>query len=411
MTHNAAPSTNSTIKVLIAAPVHQDSVRLKKYLESLFNLDTDELVVGYLFIDDNTDLQSKLELYTFSQLKERVNIIVSHNSQIRGNDSFTHQWSSSLIQKMVHFRNFILNYAKINEYDYLFMIDSDIMIHKNTLLHLIAQKKDVISEVFWTKWTPQTIELPQVWMSDKYTLYDYDWGGALPDQETVNRLTMDFLHKLKIPGVYPVGGLGACTLISKAVLQSAISYDKIPNVSFWGEDRHFCIRAAVLGFGLFADTFYPAFHIYRTEYLPEAEKYAIENNYQSIGWDEYAEIEPLTEHSFVSSVILSLLKQLQKNSNEELMQVLAENLRRVSVAERELMEKINDERLDSFTAYSHLGLAYYYLGQLPISLHWFRFAQMIHPEDRDIINNINIVLNEIDKENHIDKENVFESDN
>lgn len=70
-----------------------------------------------------------------------------------------------------------------------------------------------------------------------------------------------------MPGVYKVGGLGDCTLISKKVFESNVSYDKIYNVSFWGEDRHFCIRAAVLGFELYVDTHYQAFHIYRTSYL------------------------------------------------------------------------------------------------------------------------------------------------
>src|SRR5690606_16569030 len=39
------------------------------------------------------------------------------------------------------------------------------------------------------------------------------------------------------------------------------------NISFWGEDRHFCIRAQALGFDLFVDTNYPAFHIYREDDL------------------------------------------------------------------------------------------------------------------------------------------------
>ena len=43
-----------------------------------------------------------------------------------------------------------------------------------------------------------------------------------------------------------------------------MNFSKIANVSFWGEDRHFCIRAHVLGFPLHVDTHLPAYHIYRS---------------------------------------------------------------------------------------------------------------------------------------------------
>jgi len=71
------------------------------------------------------------------------------------------------------------------------------------------------------------------------------------------------LNQLKVPGVYTVGGLGACTLISKRAIQAGVNFKEIYNISFMGEDRHFCIRAVALGFELFVDTHYPAFHIYR----------------------------------------------------------------------------------------------------------------------------------------------------
>ena len=38
----------------------------------------------------------------------------------------------------------------------------------------------------------------------------------------------------------------------------------------FGEDRHFCIRAAALGFTLYVDTHYPAYHIYRESDLHNA---------------------------------------------------------------------------------------------------------------------------------------------
>ena len=78
---------------------------------------------------------------------------------------------------------------------------------------------------------------------------------------------------LKIPGLYEVGGLGACTLISKKALTKDLSFKCIPNISFWGEDRHFCIRAQVYGLKLYVDTVYPAYHIYRESYLSGVNNY------------------------------------------------------------------------------------------------------------------------------------------
>ena len=48
-------------------------------------------------------------------------------------------------------------------------------------------------------------------------------------------------HSFGSLGLYQVGMTGACVLISKPVLEAKVNYDHIYNVSFWGEDRAFCI--------------------------------------------------------------------------------------------------------------------------------------------------------------------------
>ncbi len=66
-------------------------------------------------------------------------------------------------------KDVIINYAKENQYDYLFLIDSDLMLHPNTLKQLVNQDKEIISEIFWTKWP---IPLPQVWLYDEFIQYE-----------------------------------------------------------------------------------------------------------------------------------------------------------------------------------------------------------------------------------------------
>lgn len=64
-------------------------------------------------------------------------------------------------------------------YDYLFLIDSDLILHPDTLLHLIGTGKDIISEIFWTQWQPNTLLQPQVWMHDEYNQWEIHPGEQL----------------------------------------------------------------------------------------------------------------------------------------------------------------------------------------------------------------------------------------
>ena len=107
---------------------------------------------------------------------------------------------------------------------------------------------------------------PQVWLQDESNLYIRNWDEAYSITEK-KQYAKDFIAKMKIPGIYEVGGLGACTLISKNALNYPISFKPISNISFWGEDRHFCVRAKSYDLGLYVDTVYPAYHIYRENYL------------------------------------------------------------------------------------------------------------------------------------------------
>lgn len=250
------------IKILIGSPVYQKPRILEEFLISLSKLNTDSFEVTYFFIDDNENEESKEILNRYKSILSNTVIKKSNESGIYNTDGSTHLWTENLIWKVADFKNHIIDYTIVNNFDYLFLIDSDIILHPETIRHLINQNKDIISEIFWTKWQPDSIELPQVWVNDQYTLYKKDREENLENEEINNRI-LDFINQLKEPGVYEVGGLGACTLISRNALQKGVNFSEIPNVSFWGEDRHFCIRAMALGIKLHVDTHFPAYHIYR----------------------------------------------------------------------------------------------------------------------------------------------------
>lgn len=262
-------------RVLIASPVQQQPTILALFLASLKRLHADQLELSYFFIDDNTDVTSSLLLEQFAVAREGVTITRSESSDspdVYVRTDTTHCWSEQLIWKVAHFKNRIIEHALERQFDYVFLLDSDLLLHARTLEQLVSDDKDIVSEIFWTRWQPDARPQPQVWLHDEYGQWERGRGEKLSDEEISVRLEQ-FYAKISEPGVYEVGGLGACTLLSRRALEAGVHFGPISNLTFWGEDRHFCIRAAALGLRLFVDTHYPAYHIYRSADLAGAERF------------------------------------------------------------------------------------------------------------------------------------------
>jgi glycosyltransferase involved in cell wall biosynthesis len=247
-------------RVLIGSPVRQDPEILRRFLEGLRGLNTEGLFIEYWFVDDNDSEESFDLLHQFCHESPEVRHLYTRAK--RGETAHdvsevTHQWTDENVWRVAEHKDRIIEWALKGNYtdniafDYLMLVDSDLVLHPQTLQNLIRQDKDIVSEVFWTRWTPQSPLLPQVWMGGHYDL------------------TQSFIDSLKAPGLYEVGGLGACTLISRKALEAGVRFAKLDGCDMWGEDRHFCKRATALGFDLWADTHYPPHHIYRKSELEQ----------------------------------------------------------------------------------------------------------------------------------------------
>jgi cellulose synthase/poly-beta-1,6-N-acetylglucosamine synthase-like glycosyltransferase len=253
-------------RVLLGSPIRQKTEILSNFLSSIKELSMSTVNLDFYFIDDNSEEESSQLLAAFAARNPNTSLTKVQDERPYICNESTHIWEEELIWKVAELKNSIINKAREDDYDYLFLVDSDLVLHPQTLEHLVSLKKDIVSEIFWTRWQPDFPELPQVWVSDQYNLFKCFRGENLSESQVLQRV-LQFLNQVKVPGVYKVGGLGACTLISKRAIQAGVNFKEIYNISFVGEDRHFCIRAVALGFELFVDTHYPAFHIYRLSEL------------------------------------------------------------------------------------------------------------------------------------------------
>jgi len=230
-------------KILIAAPIRQDPEVLKQYLDSIYRQEVSTFTVDRYFILHNC----------FDDLKEYFpqdcTLLEYNDDTLCVKAELTHNWYRNNFKAIVKMKNEIVAYALKEKYDYIFWVDSDLVLHPKTLNHLFdfleTAKQKVISEVFWTEWNkgyPETLGT---------NAWDYDAYGG--DQQ-----------RFKEPGVYQVGGTGACILVNTSVYGYNINYSPLLNVSFteW-EDRAFCVRLAVNNIKIFMDTHYPATHLYR----------------------------------------------------------------------------------------------------------------------------------------------------
>lgn len=263
-------------RTLVGSPVYQKPKILEAFLKSLHSLNHNGSTPDYIFVDDNADEESRRLLAGFQREGSATIILPGMENTGYVCDEESHHWNDNLMLKVANFKNQIIQYAIDNAYDSLFFVDSDLVLHPDLLIHLEQQNQEVVSEIFWTRWHDGLPMEPNVWLFDEYDLVPKqlgeEWNQMLGEEENARRRA-GFIEQLKRPGLYEVGGLGACTLISRSALLKSVNFSPIRNLTIHGEDRFFCIRAAVLNIGLFVDTCFPAYHIYREPDLAGAADY------------------------------------------------------------------------------------------------------------------------------------------
>lgn len=239
------------MKILIGAPVRQSEEIFKEYIKSLDNLEKPYQCDRFFYLHNSPNLAKYLK-------PEEYLIATSQDDYKR--DENTHHWKQINLQMVTYFKNELLKRTVEGGYDYFMLVDSDLILHPKTLMSLLKADKPIVAEAFWTKWQPDSEPLPNAWDFDQATSFEgsYDlW---------------------KQPGVYRVGGTGACILIHRSVIEAGVNYNMLYNLSLWGEDRGFCIRAVARDYEIYLDTHYPAIHLYRDS---EYQKYVENGGYEA----------------------------------------------------------------------------------------------------------------------------------
>ena len=229
------------MRVLITAPLRQDVRIFREYQRALDELIIPEgVTVDRFFVVNNCD-------EVIPEIRGDFIVMNTGAAYVKTEDD--HIWTGDNLVNMSALRNETIKAALDGGYDYWWSIDTDVIVQPETLCALLDAGKDVVSEVFWTQ-QPGCLWC-NAWMYDAYD----------PDGR---------FDEWRQPGLYCVGMTGACTLAKTEVFRRGLNYSPIPNIrrAFWGEDRHFCVRAAVLGVELWLDTHFPATHLYtEQEYI------------------------------------------------------------------------------------------------------------------------------------------------
>ncbi len=262
-------------RILVGSPVKQESIVLKEFLIGLDEAKKGDNQLTYFFIDDNTEEESTRLLEEFSKNHSVIIMkgeAIFNASEWEANDYVTHNWQSINFAKVTTYKNKMIEYCIQEKYDYLFLIDSDVIIDRRAILQLLSDDVEIVSNIYWQQCqrngglTPQCFWIPDIYIQEK------SFNVLYPFEES-HKIRMAAFKKLKEPGLHLVDGLGACTMIKRSALEKGVDFTPIYNLKILGEDRPFCIRAGALGISLYVDTNYPAYHLRNTAFLDRVDEF------------------------------------------------------------------------------------------------------------------------------------------
>lgn len=260
----------ATQRVLIGCPVREKSSILRAFLISLKSLLHTDFMIDYIFVDDNEKEASRKLLSEFKRDGSSVMILPAVKGKPETKE-ITDIRDETRLVRVAGYRNRIIRHALQHDYDGLFLVDSDLILHPQLLEYLRASGKKAISELFWIKNRLGTLSRPNAWLMEKRAS-DSDSRNAAVYQKEAERRKQKFSNYLKSSGIYQAGGLGSCTYLDREALTGGIRFTPAPNPDSHAKEPFFCLQSSSR-IPLYVDTAYPAYHIYLDKDLEGALDY------------------------------------------------------------------------------------------------------------------------------------------
>lgn len=236
-------------KILITAPIYQDIKIFKEYLWSL----------SKLIIPEGYEVYKYFYLYNTEKFKKFLQPneyeIFDNKIELKKNN-FSYVWEQKDFDAISEMRTKALVKAREENYDYVFNVDGDIILHKNTLIDLISENKEIISKIYWTAYNKEK-----------------PWDMIPNCYDELNRehkmVYKNNLIHYKFIGTYEVGVTSGAVLISSKVFnEPLINYYPIKILSSSHlEDYSFCVKCKCIlpDIKIYINTLRPAKHLYTEE--------------------------------------------------------------------------------------------------------------------------------------------------
>ena len=226
------------LKVMIGCPLRNRAWVLPRYLNCLEKLDTSQCQVQYNFIINDCSDHSPRIMAEFARRQPGLVRLIEKNYDDPGG----YRRGQYNFGRLAQLRNLLLEAFLESECDYLFSVDSDILVPAGTLTQLLADDCDLVSALVCNG--------HEVGDSDIYNILNRGSDGS-------------YRHIRNFPRdrIFPVDCTGAAYLIKRVVIAAGVRYSSRRG----GEDIAFCEDAASRGFNIFCDGRVECLHLMQEE--------------------------------------------------------------------------------------------------------------------------------------------------
>lgn len=221
--------------IVIGCPVQNREKAINFYLESIYNLDYPKKnIILAFFVNNSKDNTERIIRAFFRSRGEEYKEchIWVDNKVYKGKVDGQHRIKRDFTLFSI-VRNRYLSYINQLPFDYLFSVDSDILLEPKALKELLAEDKDICSALVFNG---------RDWGVDWYNYRVYE-KNPMTGKE-------DYYIYPNLPReTFKVDLTGACVLIKKEVLDSGVKYKPYKK----GEDLPFCWDAQKKGFEIYCN--------------------------------------------------------------------------------------------------------------------------------------------------------------